>query len=243
VSGRPKHPYSIYRKMVSSGLSFDDIHDLIGLRVLAEEVKDCYAALGVVHTLWPPVHGRFKDYVAMPKFNLYQSLHTTVVGPAGKPLEVQIRTNDMHERAEFGIAAHWRYKEGITSDELPWIADIRYLQDEHNDPADFLASLKIDLYQDEVFAVTPKGKVISLPKGATPIDFAYKIHTEVGHRCVGAKVNGRLVPLATELESGDIVEISTSKAPGASPSRGPGAQAAAQGGPRAVRRRARSAAR
>jgi GTP pyrophosphokinase len=220
ISGRPKHPYSIYRKMVDSGLPFDQIHDLIGIRLIVDELRDCYAALGIVHTLWPPVQGRFKDYVAMPKFNLYQSLHTTVVGSDGKPLEVQIRTRDMHERAEFGIAAHWRYKEGApTADDLPWIADIRYLQDEHPDPSEFLASLKIELYQDEVFAVTPKGDVVLLPRGATPVDFAYKIHTEVGHRCIGAKVNGRLVPLSTELQSGDIVEVSTSKAPGAGPSR------------------------
>ena len=219
VSGRPKHPYSIYRKMMDTRLPFEQIHDLIGIRVLVPEIQDCYAALGVVHTLWPPVQGRFKDYIAMPKFNLYQSLHTTVVGVDGKPLEVQIRTRDMHERAEAGIAAHWRYKEGVGPEDLPWMADIRFLQDEYADPAEFLASLRIDLYADEVFAVTPKGDVITLPKGATPVDFAYKIHTEVGHRCVGAKVNGRLVPLNTELKSGDIVVISTSKAPGAGPSR------------------------
>ena len=219
VSGRPKHSYSIYRKMVDSGLPFDEIHDLIGIRLIVAEVRDCYGALGVVHTLWTPVQGRFKDYLAQPKFNLYQSLHTTVLGPGGKPLEVQIRTRDMHELAEFGIAAHWRYKEGDSSQELPWIADIRYLQEEHPDPAEFLASLKVDLYQDEVFVLTPKGDVVTLPRGATPVDFAYKIHTEVGHRCVGAKVNGRLVPLSTALQSGDIVEVSTSKAPGAGPSR------------------------
>ncbi len=220
VHGRPKHPYSIYRKMMETGLPFEKIHDLIGIRIIVDEVRDCYAALGVVHTLWPPVHGRFKDYVAMPKFNLYQSLHTTVIGPDGKPLEVQIRTREMHERAEYGIAAHWTYKEGGgEGDELPWIADIRFLQEEYQDPEDFLAGLKLDLYQDEVFALTPKGDVITLPQGATPVDFAYKIHTEVGHRCVGAKVNGRLVPLSTALQSGDVVSISTSKAPGAGPSR------------------------
>ncbi len=219
VTGRPKHPYSIYRKMMDTGLPFEAIHDLIGIRVITADVRDCYAALGVIHTLWPPVQGRFKDYVAMPKFNLYQSLHTTVLGLDGKPLEVQIRTQDMHERAEAGIAAHWRYKEGVGPDDLPWMADMRFLQDEYADPAEFLARLRIDLYQDEVFAVTPKGDVVTLPAGATPVDFAYKIHTEVGHRCVGAKVNSRLVPLSTELRSGDIVEISTSKAPSAGPSR------------------------
>ncbi len=221
VTGRPKHVYSIYRKIRDGGRPFDEIYDLIGIRVITEELKDCYAALGVVHTMWPPVQGRFKDYVAMPKFNLYQSLHTTVLGPDRKPLEVQIRTRDMHELAEYGIAAHWTYKEGraVAGDELPWIADIRFLQEEYDDPAQFLEGLKLDLYQDEVFAVTPKGDVVTLPRGATPVDFAYKIHTEVGHRCVGAKVNGRLVPLATRLESGDLVEISTSKAPGAGPSR------------------------
>ncbi len=220
VTGRPKHVYSIYRKMVEGGRPFEEIYDLIGIRIITGELRDCYAALGVVHTLWPPVQGRFKDYVAMPKFNLYQSLHTTVLGPDRKPLEVQIRTRDMHERAEYGIAAHWTYKEGGgEGDELPWIADIRFLQEEYQDPEDFLAGLKLDLYQDEVFALTPKGDVITLPQGATPVDFAYKIHTEVGHRCVGAKVNGRLVPLSTALQSGDVVSISTSKAPGAGPSR------------------------
>ncbi len=219
VSGRPKHQYSIYRKMVASGLPFENIHDLIGIRVIVEDVRDCYAVLGVIHSTWPPVHGRFKDYIAMPKFNLYQSLHTTVIGPGGSPLEVQIRTRDMHERAEFGIAAHWRYKEGETAESLPWIADMRFLQDEYEDPTEFLASLKLDLYQDEVFILTPKGEVKTLPRGATPVDFAYSVHTEVGHRCIGAKVNGRLVPLDTRLESGDIVEVVTSKAQDAGPSR------------------------
>jgi GTP pyrophosphokinase len=216
--GRPKHPYSIYRKMMEAAGSFDEIHDLIGIRIIVDDVKDCYAALGSVHTLWAPIQGRFKDYIAMPKFNLYQSLHTTVVGPDGKPLEVQIRTGEMDERAEFGIAAHWRYKEG-DSDDLRWISDIRFLQDEYPDPAEFLANLKIDLYQDEVFVLTPGGDVVNLPKGSTPVDFAYSIHTDVGHACVGAKVNGRLVPLSTELGSGDIVEVITSKSPDAHPSR------------------------
>ncbi|NOY56270.1 MAG: bifunctional (p)ppGpp synthetase/guanosine-3',5'-bis(diphosphate) 3'-pyrophosphohydrolase [Actinobacteria bacterium] len=219
VTGRPKHEYSIYRKMVNSGLPFERIHDLIGIRVIVDDVRGCYAVLGLVHATWPPVHGRFKDYVAMPKFNLYQSLHTTVIGPGGGPLEVQIRTREMHERAEFGIAAHWRYKEGRSADTLPWMADLRFLQDEYEDPNEFLAGLKLDLYQDEVFVLTPKGDVKTLPKGATPVDFAYRVHTEVGHRCIGAKVNGRLVPLDTKLESGDIVEIVTSKAQDAGPSR------------------------
>jgi GTP pyrophosphokinase len=220
ISGRPKHLYSIYRKMKSSGLAFEDIHDLIGIRIIVNEVRDCYAALGLVHTMWPPIQGRFKDYIAMPKFNFYQSLHTTVVGPGGKALEVQIRTHEMHERAEAGIAAHWRYKDGSTSDgELPLLQDIQDLPDDHENPADFLENLKLDLYQDEVFALTPRGDVKTLPMGATPVDFAYRIHTDVGHACSGAKVNGRLVPLSTKLESGDIVEILTSKSVDARPSR------------------------
>lgn len=219
VTGRPKHLYSIYKKMVDSGLAFEQIHDLIGIRILVKDVRDCYGALGLVHTMWRPVHGRFKDYIAMPKFNLYQSLHTTVVGPDGKALEVQIRTHEMHDRAEYGIAAHWRYKEGGGPADVPFIADLRFLHEEHSDPADFLASLKLDLYRDEVFALTPNGDVLVLAAGATPVDFAYRVHTDVGHRCVGAKVNGRLVPLSTKLESGDIVEIVTSKAQDAHPSR------------------------
>jgi GTP pyrophosphokinase len=218
VTGRPKHRYSIYRKMVTTGLPFEKIHDLIGIRVIVDEVRDCYGALGLIHAMWAPVHGRFKDYIAMPKFNLYQSLHTTVIAADGKPLEVQIRTEEMHHRAEFGVAAHWRYKEGIGDDDLPWMADLRFLQDEYADPNEFLASLKLDLYQDEVFVLTPRGDVKTLPRGACPVDFAYTVHTEVGHRCVGAKVNGRLVPLSTRLESGDIVEIVTSKAQDFGPS-------------------------
>ncbi len=215
VSGRPKHPYSIYRKMVEQNRPFEDIHDLIGIRIIAETTRDCYAALGLVHSHWVPVTGRFKDYVAMPKINLYQSLHTTVIGPDGKPLEVQIRTEEMHGLAESGIAAHWRYKEG---DEIPAI-ELVPSPDPEEDPEEFLANLKMDLYQDEVFVLTPGGDVKSLPVGATAIDFAYAIHTEVGHACVGAKVNGRLVPLSTSLQSGDIVEVLTSKSPEASPSR------------------------
>jgi GTP pyrophosphokinase len=219
IAGRPKHPYSIYRKMVESGHAFEQIHDLLGIRIITGNIADCYAALGVIHTLWPPIHGRFKDYIATPKFNLYQSLHTTVVGPGGKPLEIQIRTEEMHARAERGVAAHWSYKEGADSGDLPWMADIHFLRDTFADPEEFLAGLKIELYRDEVFAVTPLGKVVTLPKGATPVDFAYAIHTEVGHRCVGAKVNGRLVALSTELSSGDIVKITTSKSAQAHPSR------------------------
>jgi GTP pyrophosphokinase len=219
ITGRPKLVYSIYRKMIDSGLEFEEIHDLIGIRIIVPEIRDCYAALGLVHSMWAPIQGRFKDYIAMPKFNLYQSLHTTVVGPGGKPLEVQIRTMEMHERAEAGIAAHWRYKEGDDGSELPLVADINFLQKATADAGEFFEALKLDLYQDEVFALTPKGAVLTLSRGATPVDFAYRIHTDVGHRCVGAKVNGRLVPLATELESGDIVEIITSKSEDAHPSR------------------------
>ena len=218
VRGRPKHLWSIYEKMVVKGHEFDDIFDLVGIRVTVETVKDCYAALGSIHATWKPVQGRFKDYIAMPKFNLYQSLHTTVVGPQGKPLEVQIRTREMHGRAEFGVAAHWNYKDnhGSTAD-LEWLNRIVDWQEETEDPDDFMAKLKIDLDQDEVFVFTPKGKVITLPKGATPIDFAYSIHTEVGHACIGSRVNGRLVPLESELQSGDTVEIFTSKVEGAAP--------------------------
>jgi GTP pyrophosphokinase len=214
VTGRPKHIYSIYRKMKDAGRTFDEIHDLIGIRVITKEVADCYAALGIVHTEWPPVHGRFKDYVAMPKFNLYQSVHTTVVGSDGRPLEVQIRTREMHDRAEHGVAAHWRYKEGDRP--AAAVHDLTEIGEDYESPAEFLAGLKLDLYQDEVFVLTPNGDVKRLPVGATAVDFAYSVHTEVGHRTTGAKVNGRLVPLATRLESGDIVEIITSKSGGPS---------------------------
>ncbi len=219
VSGRPKHHYSIYRKMVESGRPFEDIHDLIGIRVVTKNVAGCYSALGLVHSKWMPVSGRFKDYIAMPKFNLYQSLHTTVIGPDGKPLEIQIRTEDMHRLAETGIAAHWRYKEGPEAIDLAWVGNLRMLQEETTDPEEFLDQLKLDLYQDEVFVLTPKGDVRSLPRGATAVDFAYAVHTEIGHRCVGTRINGRLVPLSTRLESGDIVEVITSKATDAGPSR------------------------
>ncbi len=214
VTGRPKHQYSIYRKMLEQNRPFDDIHDLIGIRIVAESTPDCYAALGMIHSHWVPVTGRFKDYIAMPKINLYQSLHTTVIGPDGKPLEVQIRTRKMHNRAEAGIAAHWRYKEGDI--ERGSSVAVEGLDE---DPEEFLANLKLDLYQDEVFVLTPGGDVKEMPKGSTAVDLAYAVHTEVGHRCVGAKVNGRLVPLSTQLESGDIVEVLTTNSPDAGPSR------------------------
>ncbi|HUG32272.1 MAG TPA: bifunctional (p)ppGpp synthetase/guanosine-3',5'-bis(diphosphate) 3'-pyrophosphohydrolase [Acidimicrobiia bacterium] len=214
VTGRPKHQFSIFRKMMEQNRPFEDIHDLIGIRIITASTRDCYAALGLVHSHWVPVTGRFKDYVAMPKINLYQSLHTTVIGPDGKPLEVQIRTEEMHRRAESGIAAHWRYKEGVI--ETKPLVEFDSFDE---DPEEFLANLKMDLYLDEVFVLTPGGDVKELPKGATPVDFAYAVHTEVGHRCVGAKVNGRLVPLSSKLDSGDIVEILTSNSPDAGPSR------------------------
>ncbi|MDZ7677200.1 MAG: bifunctional (p)ppGpp synthetase/guanosine-3',5'-bis(diphosphate) 3'-pyrophosphohydrolase [Acidimicrobiales bacterium] len=219
VTGRPKHYWSIYEKMVVKGREFDDIFDLVGIRVTVDTVKDCYAALGSIHATWKPVQGRFKDYIAMPKFNLYQSLHTTVIGPQGKPLEVQIRTSEMHSRAEFGVASHWSYKDAASSEDVAWLNRIIEWQQETSDPSAFMANLKIDLEQDEVFVFTPKGRVITMPVGATPIDFAYTIHTEVGHACIGARVNGRLVPLDSKLNSGDTVEIFTSKVEGAGPSR------------------------
>ncbi|MET0565581.1 MAG: bifunctional (p)ppGpp synthetase/guanosine-3',5'-bis(diphosphate) 3'-pyrophosphohydrolase [Acidimicrobiia bacterium] len=216
VTGRPKHQYSIYRKMREQNRPFEDIHDLIGIRIITETLRDCYAALGLIHSHWVPVTGRFKDYIAMPKINLYQSLHTTVIGPDGKPLEVQIRTAEMHQRAEAGIAAHWRYKEGEAGP-LPRMEFLSWGEEE--DPEEFLANLKLDLYQDEVFVLTPGGDVKPLPAGSTAIDFAYSVHTEVGHRCVGARINGRLVPLSTRLQSGDIIEVLTSKSVEAGPSR------------------------
>jgi GTP pyrophosphokinase len=220
VTGRPKHYWSIYEKMVVKGREFDEINDLVGLRVIVDSVKDCYGALGSIHALWRPVQGRFKDYIAMPKFNLYQSLHTTVVGPQGKPVEIQIRTEEMHRRAEYGVAAHWGYKEQRNpTEDLVWLQRLVDWQQETNDPNEFMQSLKIDLEQDEVFVFTPKGRVVTLPTGATPIDFAYSIHTEVGHRCIGARVNNRLVPLDSTLQSGDTCEIFTSKVEGAGPSR------------------------
>ncbi|MGH9139317.1 MAG: RelA/SpoT family protein [Acidimicrobiales bacterium] len=219
VTGRPKHLWSIYEKMVVKGKEFGDIFDLVGIRVLVDSVKDCYAALGSIHSTWSPVQGRFKDYIAMPKFNLYQSLHTTVVGPQGKTVEVQIRTREMHQRAEYGVAAHWAYKGDGAQSDMPWLNRIIDWQQETQDPDAFMRALKVDLEQDEVYVFTPKGKVLTLPAGATPIDFAYSIHTEVGHACIGARVNGRLVPLDSKLRSGDTVEIFTSKVEGAGPSR------------------------
>jgi GTP pyrophosphokinase len=216
ISGRPKHLYSIYQKMTQRGKDFSEIYDLIALRVIVDSVKDVYGALGTVHSIWKPVPGRFKDYVAMPKFNMYQSLHTTVIGPAGRPLEIQIRTEEMHRTAEYGIAAHWRYKEGGRADEafderLSWLRQMLEWQTELRDPREFMEALKIDLFEDEVFVFTPKGDVVSLRRGSTPIDFAYAIHTEVGHHCVGAKVNGSIVTLDYELQMGDRVEILTNK--------------------------------
>jgi GTP diphosphokinase / guanosine-3',5'-bis(diphosphate) 3'-diphosphatase len=218
VQGRPKHYWSIYEKMVVKGKEFDDVQDLVGVRVIVDSVKDCYGALGSIHALWAPVQGRFKDYIAMPKFNLYQSLHTTVVGADGRPVEVQIRTKEMHRRAEFGIAAHWGYKERSPAEDLAWLQRMVDWQQDTDDPTEFMETLKVDLHYDEVFVFTPKGKVVTLPSGANPIDFAYAIHTEVGHRCIGARVNGRLVPLDSTLSSGDTVEIFTSKVEGAGPS-------------------------
>ncbi|MGB3412927.1 MAG: bifunctional (p)ppGpp synthetase/guanosine-3',5'-bis(diphosphate) 3'-pyrophosphohydrolase [Microthrixaceae bacterium] len=217
VTGRPKHLWSIYEKMVVKGKAFDEIFDLVGIRLVVDSSKDCYAALGSIHSLWTPVPGRFKDYIAMPKFNLYQSLHTTVIGPEGKPIEVQIRTDEMHERAEWGVAAHFTYKDG-KSEDVTWLSRIVDWQQEMTDPGEFMTNLKIDLDQDEVFIFTPQGDVVTLPLGSTPVDFAYSIHTDVGHRCIGARVSGRLVPLDTKLQSGDTVEIFTSKVEGAGPS-------------------------
>ncbi len=220
VTGRPKHYWSIYEKMVVKGKEFDEIHDLVGVRVIVDSVKDSYGALGSIHALWNPIQGRFKDYIAMPKFNLYQSLHTTVVGPQGKPVEVQLRTREMHQRAEVGIAAHYGYKDRDqgTAD-LGWLRNLVDWQSETTDPGEFMEHLKFDLEQDEVFIFTPKGDLIALPAGATPVDFAYAIHTEVGHRCIGSRVSGKLVSLDSTLQSGDAVEIFTSKVEGAGPSR------------------------
>ncbi|GAA2260801.1 GTP pyrophosphokinase [Streptomyces amakusaensis] len=238
VTGRPKHYYSVYQKMIVRGRDFAEIYDLVGIRVLVDTVRDCYAALGTVHARWNPVPGRFKDYIAMPKFNMYQSLHTTVIGPNGKPVELQIRTFDMHRRAEYGIAAHWKYKQEPSAgaskvrtdvpkkagkddhiNDMAWLRQLLDWQKETEDPSEFLESLRFDLSRNEVFVFTPKGDVIALPAGATPVDFAYAVHTEVGHRTIGARVNGRLVPLESTLDNGDLVEVFTSKAEGAGPSR------------------------
>ena len=222
VSGRQKHFYSVYQKMVVRGREFNDIYDLVGIRILVDSVRDCYGALGAIHARWSPVPGRFKDYIAMPKFNLYQSLHTTVIGPSGKAVEIQIRTFDMHARAEYGIAAHWKYKtKGVDQQKNPevlWLKQLHEWQQESEDVSDFLETLRYDLRTPEVFVFTPKGSVIALPSGSTPVDFAYAVHTEVGSRCIGAKVNGKLVPLESHLVNGDVVEIVTNKNPNAAPS-------------------------
>ncbi|WP_434811232.1 RelA/SpoT family protein [Microbacterium sp. bgisy189] len=230
VMGRPKQLYSVYQKMVVRGREFDDIYDLIGIRVLVGTVRDCYAVLGSIHARWTPLPGRFKDYIATPKFNLYQSLHTTVMGPGGRTVEIQIRTNEMHQQAEYGVAAHWKYKEqvnggsgaksgaGSVDADMAWLAHISDWQAETADPGEFLDSLRFEIGAKEVYVFTPKGRVVGLPAGATPVDFAYAVHTEVGHRTMGAKVNGRLVPLESELSSGDVVEVFTSKNPDAGPS-------------------------
>lgn len=224
VTGRPKHYYSVYQKMIVRGRDFNDIYDLVGVRILVESIRDCYAVLGTIHAQWSPVPGRFKDFIAMPKFNMYQSLHTTVIGPDGKVVEVQIRTQEMHQAAELGVAAHWRYKQSdagnkSSPDDFAWLRQLLDWQRETADPGEFLDSLRYDLGSAEVYVFTPKGDVMALPTGATPVDFAYAVHTEVGHRCVGARVNGKLVPLESTLNSGDVVEIFTSKAEGAGPSR------------------------
>ncbi len=221
IAGRAKHFYSIYSKMTKKGREFNEIYDLTAMRVIVESVKDCYGAVGVIHSLWKPLPGRFKDFIAMPKFNMYQSLHTTIIGPEGRPLEIQIRTREMHEMAEFGVAAHWMYKQhppskngsGGPDDDakLKWLRSMLDWQKEMSDPHEFMESLRIDLFEDEVYVFTPKGEVKSLAAGATPLDFAYEVHTEIGHRCVGARVNGKIVPLHYELRSGDIVEILTAK--------------------------------
>ncbi len=224
VTGRQKHLYSVYQKMVVREREFNDIYDLVGIRVLVNDVRDCYAVLGAIHARWNPVPGRFKDYIAMPKFNLYQSLHTTVIGPTGKAVEIQIRTHDMHRRAEYGIAAHWKYKlkNSARSDDSPdmlWLKQLHEWQQETSDVSEFLDALRFDLRTPEVFVFTPKGSVIALPSGSTPVDFAYSVHTEVGNRCIGAKVNGKLVSLEAPLSNGDVVEVVTNKGENAAPSR------------------------
>lgn len=230
VAGRPKQYYSIYQKMVMRGREFDEIYDLVGIRILVNSVRDCYAVLGAIHARWNPIPGRFKDYIATPKFNLYQSLHTTVIGPHGRAVELQIRTEEMHQRAEFGVAAHWKYKERMSGskstgasllpdNDMAWLAHITDWQADTSDPGEFLESLRFEIGAKEVYVFTPQGKVIGLPSGATPVDFAYAVHTEIGHRTMGSKVNGRLVPLDTALASGEVVEVFTSKNPDAGPSK------------------------
>src|SRR5665648_293586 len=236
VTGRPKHYYSVYQKMIVRGRDFEEIYDLVAVRVLVDSVRDCYAVLGTLHARWNPVPGRFKDYIAMPKFNMYQSLHTTVMGPLGRPVEIQIRTHTMHRRAEYGVAAHWKYKEdtpreGAASgraahegdlgpvNDMAWLRQLLDWQRETSDPGEFLDSLRFEISANEVYVFTPKGSVVALPAGSTTVDFAYSVHTAVGHHCIGGRVNGRLVPLESPLENGDVVEILTSKADGAGPSR------------------------
>ena len=224
VKGRQKHLYSVFQKMVVRGREFNEIYDLVGIRVIVEDVRDCYAVLGSIHARWSPIPGRFKDYIAMPKFNLYQSLHTTVIGPNGKAVEIQIRTTEMHARAEFGIAAHWKYKQKGPADAqtdpgVMWLKQLHEWQQETEDVSDFLDTLRYDLRTPEVFVFTPKGSVIALPAGSTPVDFAYAVHTEVGNRCVGAKVNGKLIPLESALSNGDVIEVVTNKGMHAAPSR------------------------
>src|SRR6478672_9781945 len=232
VTGRPKHYYSVYQKMIVRGRDFEDIYDLVAVRVLVDSVRDCYAALGALHARWNPLPGRFKDYIAMPKFNMYQSLHTTVIGPEGKAVEIQIRTHTMHRRAEYGVAAHWKYKEDGTApaagakdgetgpiNDMAWLRQLLDWQRETADPGEFLDSLRFEINAREVYVFTPQGDVVALPAGSTPVDFAYAVHTEVGHHCIGGRVNGRLVPLESTLENGDVVEVLTSKADGAGPSR------------------------
>ena len=239
MTGRPKHYYSVYQKMIVGGHDFADIYDLVALRVLVDSVRDCYAVLGALHARWNPVPGRFKDYIAMPKFNMYQSLHTTVIGPEGKPVEIQIRTHAMHRRAEYGVAAHWKYKDALSAkpassrpasagggggaagggeSDMAWLRQLVDWQSETTDPGEFLESLRFEINAAEVFVFTPRGEVMGLPAGSTPVDFAYAVHTEVGHRAMGSRVNGRLVPLEHTLDNGDVVEIFTSRAEGAGPS-------------------------
>ncbi len=227
VTGRPKHYYSIYQKMIVGGREFSDIYDLVGIRILVDEDRDCYSVLGILHSRWNPVLGRFKDYVAMPKFNMYQSLHTTVIGPQGKPVEMQIRTFAQHRRAEYGVAAHWKYKEDGRAgretekagdlDDMTWVRQLLDWQSEVEDPGEFLESLRFEINRAETYVFTPRGDVIALPADATPVDFAYAVHTEVGHHTIGARVNGRLVPLESKLDNGDVVEVFTSKAANAGP--------------------------
>ena len=219
VSGRPKHNYSIYKKIINNGLSFNEINDLIGIRIITDDVKNCYTILGLIHANFQPVLGRFKDFISMPKFNLYQSLHTTVLTPLGQKMEIQIRTHDMHYRAEYGVAAHWKYKEKPSNDLTKWTNELSSISNEYPDPNEFLQHMKLDLYENEVFCLTPEGDVITLPSGSTPVDFAFAIHTQVGEKLIGAKVNGKLVNLGNILKSGDTIEILTSKDKDKGPSR------------------------